>query len=423
MKWNCVRFLFLFFLCRNVFPSQAGLPRKNESIEFFTTQSAFSTSLSASSLADVYRGGFLDTNRLLSMSKELSGRNQLFFTEKYGLEYSLDVADAFLNRFKIRWDAGVCQRNLLFTTFTGDAFRLLAFGNQPMKENELSLSGTRFLDLNFQEFFTGFTAVSETESGRFSVRLAGSLLNMKSSSDFQIYRGNMFTDSIGSRIATDISANFRSMPGDTALPSTFFSHRGYGFLGHLSLSYTIKNKFHFALQANDLGTATFYRSSVRSIDTAMVYKGFYIHTYGLLYTPGYTVDTDSLTRAFSRKPGGRYTSYFPSSIIISTSWKPRDTTWQVSLQSTFFPMLSSVFMHQVSLHKTMGVWKYSAGVLQFFGKRYSSTIGVSVKIKKTLFFTLDVISPEVLIIPGSTRSAGIRARARWNLPHRIKRKA
>jgi hypothetical protein len=399
------------------------MPRKNASIEFFSAQSVFSNSLSASSLADVYRGGFLDTNRRMAMNNELNERNQLLFTEKYGMRYSLDIADAFLNRFKIRWDAGICQRNLLFTTFTGDAFRLLAFGNQSLKEKELSFSGTRFLDLNFQEFFTGFTAVTETQSGRFSLRLAGSLLNMKSSSDFQIYRGSMFTDSSGNRVSTDISANLRSMPGDTSLHATFFSHRGFGLLGHLSLSYTIKNKVHLSFHANDLGTAIFYRSSVRSIDTSMVYKGFYINTYGLLYNPGYTVDTDSLTRALSRRPGGRYTSYLPSSIIMSAWWKPRDTTWQISLQSTFFPSLSSVAIHQLNLHKTNGAWKYYAGVLQFFGKRYTSTVGACLKIKKTYFFTLDVISPEVLFIPGSTRSVGIRATARCNLPNRIKRKA
>lgn len=423
MKWNCLRFFLALCLCSQSYFTLAGTPHKNASIEFFSAQSAFSSSLSASSLADVYRGGFLDTNRLFQMSQELTGNNQLFLTEKWGIKYSFDIADAFLNRFKIRLDAGICQRNLLFTTFTADAFRLLAFGNQPLQEKELSFSGSRFMDYNFQDLFTGFTAVTETESGRFSLRLAASLLNMKSSSDFQVYRGTMITDSAATELSADIAAKLRSMPGDTSQSSTFFSHRGFGFLGHLSLSYTNKNRVHIGLSANDVGRTTFYRSASRTIDTSMVYKGIYINTYGLLYNPGYTVDTDSLASTFSRRPAGRYTAFFPSSFIMSAWWKPRDTTWQVSLQSTFFPALSSVSFHQLFIHKTFGAWKVQAGALQFFGRRFTSGIGASVKIRKTWFFTLDVISPEVLFLPGKTRSAGVRAAAGWDLPRRIKRKA
>jgi len=418
MLWKFGKYVFLL-ICPLSFSAAAGtLSPKNisigTSVELVNRQQIFSNGLTAASLSKMYRGGFLEEEEKSRMVSSLKDLNHLFVSNRYGIRMNHCFADTILHHFSSEGFAGVYQRNFSYADFSKDAFVLMAYGNENPYGNSFDFSKTKLLSLNFQEFQVGYRlSECKSESG-FSFSVSASALNMKSATDVFVSKGRLLTDTAASQVSLDANGNWWSMPGAGSPERRYFAHNGFGFSGHWEVSYKMKNKWFASLQMNDAGIYTFYRSRRYSTDTSLVYKGFYIDTYALLYQKNEAFTTDSLSRAFNRPFYQRVQHSLPVNFSLFYHRQLKDSSLTLNARITWYPLMRNLFF-SCEARKEFQQWYAKAGIYTFFGMHITPTLGAGTHLGK-YFLEADLISPQVVFIPGNTRSLGLQVRCAMQLP-------
>lgn len=407
MLRNYIFFILLYFSFVKLSPAIDLYLANNDSAKATTCLSGVyatqSNSLSNTFIRDFFiLPKFITPEMKDEASLKIKSKNQFGLTLSYGISHFQRT-----KRKDIGFYFSASHKEYFNTSFTGDMFRLLMYGNKMFENDTANLDELSINFLRYQKISAGiiWTSVDTVAKLGFAI----SYLNGESNYMLNAPKARLFTSINGQYL--NFETNMRLSMSDTTNKQRY-ANNGTGFSADMFFEAPFKLKRRngkVVVSAQDIGFIQWNKKAVEySVDSSFYFDGVEVNdVFELRDSIFSSMSSDSLLNKITNKSSKRISTIIPAMLdVYSITYYGNKFQFIKGVNHLFNANYKPLFYAKGNILAARNLW-ISVGASYGGYTGFSANLGVDKTFGKTLNVKIYCSNIEGIIMPDKTYAQGV----------------